>query len=766
MLNTITAKMELKETKLKPCIKYKANIPEDNIVTFESFLSLIQKDRDKRTPSNIKLMINYLSSNYKYFINLKKTAHSDLMYRLVSSLNYEFFKKHQRIINCGEEGNKFYILLKGKVSVYKPIPTSEEISFKDYVEYICKIKYKEKNEPKFNRITSQNAQIDHYSLYKMNYNYSEIKPSRIKQNYILEEEKKLAEFTDGFSFGEMALIKREPRNASIYAEEDSILVSLEKSDYNKVIKEIEEKRLLDQATEFKSKYPLFNYWGINQLFRLFNYFEKETISYGEYLYKQNQASDYIYFIENGLFEVTSVFSLAWYEEFIDFIHDTTYSIVNKIHQRDIFDNDENFREFLKEGLNSIQSPCIFHKQNKKKVQMRSEKKENVLDVKLAQDNINNPKNLHHATIKQLSIPECLGYDDALELKPRFTSVRCLSSLVEYRKVNIVQFIKLLPYDPVNQYIFQKNIFEKKSFLMRQLKNNAMFRMSSIDNTLKEKFIIAIKKEYPFKPKTYVNDKKMVKILRKSETTNDVHVNNMLKESDINTIRIKDRKPKSDFIHSFNKLINDPVQIYKSHHHQLDKLLSSPQNKEHTNQTQKELSELKKKKLNTNHSFASLSQLTLNNESVNDVLMMKCKNESFRDNSRLGNTSRSIKNKQQASYNEHNEHSELSTKLIEGHCFINVNNSLQMNKSCIGMIMNGSNNLSCSLTKVKNTSMLINNNNKINMGNLYTPNCDILSRQLPKLASYCLEAIAKEKENSKCFHKLQNKNIFLKKKINE
>ena len=41
----------------------------------------------------------------------------------------------------GENGDKFYIILKGKVALYKPIYNRKEMTLKDYSTLIYNIKY-------------------------------------------------------------------------------------------------------------------------------------------------------------------------------------------------------------------------------------------------------------------------------------------------------------------------------------------------------------------------------------------------------------------------------------------------------------------------------------------------------------------------------------------------------------------------------------------------------------------------------------------------
>ena len=47
-------------------------------------------------------------------------------------LNFETFSPKETIINFGEPGDKFYIVFKGKVGVYKPIYKEKEMSVNEF----------------------------------------------------------------------------------------------------------------------------------------------------------------------------------------------------------------------------------------------------------------------------------------------------------------------------------------------------------------------------------------------------------------------------------------------------------------------------------------------------------------------------------------------------------------------------------------------------------------------------------------------------------
>ena len=56
--------------------------------------------------------------------------------KIISVLNYESFRKDEHIIYFGEIGDKFYIILSGTVSIYKPSPKNMNMTLHEYVDYL------------------------------------------------------------------------------------------------------------------------------------------------------------------------------------------------------------------------------------------------------------------------------------------------------------------------------------------------------------------------------------------------------------------------------------------------------------------------------------------------------------------------------------------------------------------------------------------------------------------------------------------------------
>lgn len=296
----------------------------------DHILDLLAKPKKQRTKVDIKIISEYLSTKYDYFIKLKDTSDMLKLEKICSVLNLERYAPGENIINYGEEANKFYIVLEGLVGVYVPIYPQKKMMIKQYVNYMTNILQIEKNELKYKRIDEKNAECKIDLQFHISYSFesSSMLIGNREMYFFIEEYDKLGEFGDGFKFGEIALLKRTVRNATITATNNTKLLSIDKSDYYKSIRELEEKRLEKQLNDFRCNYPLFQYWTLNHLIKLFNWFSKLVLTKGDYLFKQNEDADSVYIIVNGTFEVYSMVSFGWVNDFFAYIKDSKHNLLH------------------------------------------------------------------------------------------------------------------------------------------------------------------------------------------------------------------------------------------------------------------------------------------------------------------------------------------------------------------------------------------------------------------------------------------------------
>ena len=95
---------------------------------------------------------------------------------------------------------------------------------------------------------------------------------RSKFVFTLENDDKKGEYGEGYTFGEIALMKRTKRTANIKSVDNVTCLSITKNEYNEAMKEIESKKLVKEIDLFKANYQFFNCVSNEKMAKLFNCF--------------------------------------------------------------------------------------------------------------------------------------------------------------------------------------------------------------------------------------------------------------------------------------------------------------------------------------------------------------------------------------------------------------------------------------------------------------------------------------------------------------
>ena len=290
---------------------------------FEYFHYIFSKRN--RNKNEILIVKQYLSKFQKYSEINESKEKDQMLTKISQCLKYEH-KPNGYIICClGEPGDKFYILLKGIVTILIPNEYNFEITEKDYLNHLKRL-YKMEEYEILQRTVYSNTNIklnhnfydlilklnEHIKYHKVSINDyldrimpittdedDEINYNKIKVK--LWNYKKVCDIYSGGTFGEVALMDEfSKRSASIITIEPCIFGTISKDDYQEFIKEAENKirrnniiNLLthnlfkDVREEIFEKYKFFN---------LFRYIE---FNQGEYIIRQGNKRDEIYFIKEG-----------------------------------------------------------------------------------------------------------------------------------------------------------------------------------------------------------------------------------------------------------------------------------------------------------------------------------------------------------------------------------------------------------------------------------------------------------------------------------
>ena len=314
-----------------------------------------------RTFNDLYLINSYLFQ-MENFINLLKTYNSSIeqLVGFISSCIKPFkAESNKMIIHIGEKGNQFFIILKGSVSVLVPKERTIRISQKDYENYlkmlfnfnenyllentikhnnkIYKIKEKEIKiiDEDLKKLRKEIKNLDEYLSY-INCYY-------IKEENIFEEIRilgyfKVVELQQGNSFGEIALINdNNLRTASIYVNSSSLFGVLNSKDYKKSVKNTQ-LRIKRNNIIFILNVDLFaglSYGYFNTTF--WNYFIFKQLKKGEYLFKEGEKRQFIYFIRRGEIKLTSILN---YKKINNLISYFTNTPLKKSDNEDIGQNED------------------------------------------------------------------------------------------------------------------------------------------------------------------------------------------------------------------------------------------------------------------------------------------------------------------------------------------------------------------------------------------------------------------------------------------
>ena len=458
-----------KKSRTKSKTRHKSNKSNQLKNTIYEILS---KDSDDRNSQELLIVGDYLSKHYNYFINLKNSDSQLKMDKIAKICKLEKFGPNETIILYGDIGDKFYIVLEGQVEVYLPEYFEKEMSQYEFMQILEKTKRIDKL--KYERLKSKN----------INFNFDNVDLSMIegntnfmknKFNFFLEKDDKKGEYGEGFSFGEIALIKRTTRNATIKSIDNTICLSISKNDYIEAMKEIESKKLVKDIDSFKKKYQFFNCFSSERMIRIFNCFKKVILYKGDYLFHQNDINDYIYLVVRGNFEVYSYISYSWLNEYYDFIDDSLGNIFFYMISNPNLKFDE-LQELIKNiKLNVTNSPMKnldYSLCNDITMSNKNNLKDNLYYIKRDEEQMNNNTNIFKIELNKVDYNEIFGLEDCFDFKRKFYSVKCVSDSAELKCIKISDLIRIIWNSKRNDYLYiLRLIINKKNILKNKIINS-------------------------------------------------------------------------------------------------------------------------------------------------------------------------------------------------------------------------------------------------------------------------------------------------------
>ena len=293
-------------------------------------------------------------------------------------------------------------------------------------------------------------------------------------NFLMEVEDRKGEYGEGFSFGEIALLKKTTRNATIRSVDNTICLSIAKDDYNLAMKEIETKKLSKEIEKFQKSYQFFYHFDKEKMIKIFNCFSKIILYKGDFLCHQNDLNDNIYIIINGKFEVFTHISFSWLNEYFNYIDDSLgnilfYMIKNpKMKYSELREIIENIK---KDSLNSPMKNINYNNLNE--ISMNNKHlKDNLYLIKNDEEKVNDKNNIFRVNLKKIDYLDLLGLEDSFEFKKKFYSVKCISSSAEVKCIKINELLRIIWHSSNEDVLYLLNIIiNRKNILKRELINS-------------------------------------------------------------------------------------------------------------------------------------------------------------------------------------------------------------------------------------------------------------------------------------------------------
>ena len=113
-------------------------------------IQALKKEPVFRTEELIKIISFYLQLLKNFMDIFKGQVESEelneLLYTIASKLKYEHIEKNKFIFKFGDKANKFYIILKGKVSFCVPKLNKHYLNEEEYILYLIKLRFHKEND--------------------------------------------------------------------------------------------------------------------------------------------------------------------------------------------------------------------------------------------------------------------------------------------------------------------------------------------------------------------------------------------------------------------------------------------------------------------------------------------------------------------------------------------------------------------------------------------------------------------------------------------
>ena len=221
------------------------------------YLEVLTKEPWDRDDTDIELLYKFVQE-VKFFTGLER----DVALDLCRAFRLEEFEDDEVVFMQGDEGITFYIILYGQVSIWSEAPPKPEESEKE--EGV-----RSGSEDDTSEEEDENA-----------------------------GRKLLATLGQGDAFGELALLKNQPRAATVQTDEPTWFVVIDKEDYDETIKSTHQKNIQTKV-DFLCRMPLFKECSVSELNELVGFFAVAEYAPGTSILTQGQEASAVHFVVSG-----------------------------------------------------------------------------------------------------------------------------------------------------------------------------------------------------------------------------------------------------------------------------------------------------------------------------------------------------------------------------------------------------------------------------------------------------------------------------------
>ena len=455
-------------------------------------------------------VIKYFLNNYTKYGNFE--GDKDLfLNKLGMSMRVEEYPKDYLLFRKNDLGYKFYIILKGSVSIIITQEINIDMTENEYNNHLEKLKYykeyqllekilsyENKLEIKEDLLESIKDEIYLENLKKRNLKKRgsiqsprdnkriisaqqfierveplfEKKENKLKINVKIPVYKIVANLKTGDTFGEIALSKIEleerKRTATIITDTDCIFGILPFSVYSTFLKEVEEKERFNLANKLISHSLFKTILTENFLKSKFlNYFKNMTIKGQSFLFKQGEIRNSLFFVTDGIIDLYTESSIDNIIKIIDYLKKDIAQEIKKENNDKIKNKskeEENYNDFIMKYQSQKKSNNLFNKFCKIK---------RIFKI----FNINKKETL--------GFDDCLLHDDKFFITAKIMSANCHVFVLKLNFLTSILREKIIQRNYIRTNIEKKKIMINRLTSMIKMLINRFLNINKVTNSNKD-----------------------------------------------------------------------------------------------------------------------------------------------------------------------------------------------------------------------------------------------------------------------------------------